>query len=29
MVILEKVLKNIKFGLIMTKKYMLQHLIVD
>jgi hypothetical protein len=29
MVILEKFRKNIKFGLIMTKKYLLQHLIAD
>jgi hypothetical protein len=29
MVILEKIIKNIKFGLIMTKKYLLQHLIAD
>jgi hypothetical protein len=29
MVILEKKIKNIKFGLITTKKYLLQHLIAD
>jgi hypothetical protein len=29
MVILEKNRKNIKFGLITTKKYLLKHLIVD
>jgi hypothetical protein len=29
MVILEKIRENIKFGLIMMKKYMLQHLIAD
>jgi hypothetical protein len=29
MVILEKIRKNIKFGLITTKKYLLQHLIAD
>jgi hypothetical protein len=29
MVILEKNRKNVNFGLIRTKKYLLQHLIVD
>jgi hypothetical protein len=29
MVILEKIRKNIKFGLIMAKKYLLQHLVSD
>jgi hypothetical protein len=28
-VILEKIRKNIKFGLITTNKYLLQHLIAD
>jgi hypothetical protein len=29
MVTLEKIRKNVKFGLITTKKYLLQHLIAD
>jgi hypothetical protein len=29
MVILDKIRKNIKFRLITTKKYLLQHLIAD